>query len=187
MTGIPGRAERAPDRPATDALGGGGAALPPEDPERDSQVDVLYLAGQRPAGQAEWLLITAVDATPGGEFLAEVLPVNGRHAHGGDVLIRLTDQTRHLEPPQVGVSAWAVICGLLIPVADWTQLDPDEWPERIRATTAFAMGMLTELEEHGAGLGAGQLVELDAAAEAPATIVPGLTNGTAGPARQPCR
>lgn len=128
---------------------------------------MLYLASQRPAGRAEWLLVTAVDARPGGGFLAAVLPADRPVAHGGDVLVRLTGQTRHLEPPEVGVSAWAVICGLLIPVAGWTRLRLDEWPERIRAAAAFAMGMLTELEGHGADLGPGQVVEVDTAAETP--------------------
>lgn len=184
MNGIPGRAERPPDRPDAEARRGDPVALP-EDPDRGDEVDVLYLAGQRLAGHAQWLLITAVDAKPGGEFLAAILPADGLVAHGGDVLVRLTEQTGCLELPEVGVSAWAVICGLLIPVAGWAGLDLDGWPERIRATAAFAMGVLTELEGHGADLGAGQLVELEAAAEAPGTIAPGLTAGAAGPPGQP--
>jgi hypothetical protein len=129
-----------------------------------------------------------VDGPPGAEFLARVLPADGRHAHGGDVLVRLTDQTGDLEPTVVGVSAWVVIGGLLIPVADWERQDPDGWPERVRATVAFAMGMLTELEEHGADLGAGQRVDLDdAAVTATAGIPAGVTFGTAGPGRQPGR
>ena len=160
----------------------------PDDVDRAGEVDVLYLAGQRPAGPGEWLLITAVDGRPGAEFLARVLPADGRHAHGGDVLVRLTDQTGHLEPAVIGVSAWAAIGGLLIPVADWDRQDPDVWPERIRATVAFAMGMLTELEEHGADLGAGQRVDLDdAAVPATAGIPAGVTFGAAGPGRQPGR
>ena len=49
---------------------------------------------------------------------------------------------------------YAVIGGRLIPVAAWPSEDPEGWPERIRPAVAFAMGMLTELEEHGADLGA---------------------------------
>ena len=48
----------------------------PDDADRDGDVDVLYLAGQLPAGP-EWLLITAVDGTPGAEFTARVLPAAG--------------------------------------------------------------------------------------------------------------
>jgi len=165
-----------PDPPARLA----GAPALPDDTDRDGEVDVLFLAGQRPAGTGEWLLITAVDGTPGGEFLARVPPAAGRCAHGGDVLIRLADQTGHLEPPAVGVSAWAVISGLLIPVATWDRQDLDSWPERTRATVAFVMGMLTELEEHGADLGAGQPVDLDTAAASATVGVPaGVTFGTA--------
>ena len=112
--------------------------------------------------------------------------MGGRCAHGGDVLIRLAGQTGHLEPPVVDVSAWAVITGLLIPVAAWDRQDLDGWPERIRATVVFAMGMLTELEEHGADLGAGQRADLDtAAATATAGVPAGVTFGAAEPGTQP--
>ena len=189
MTNAPASPENGPAGLAPDTPRDltGSAALS-DDADRDGEVDVLYLAGQRPAGPGEWLLITAVDGAPGAEFLARVLPADGRHAHGGDVLVRLADQTGRLEPPVVGVSAWVVIGGLLIPVADWDRQDPDGWPERIRATVAFAMGMLTELEEHGADLGAGQRVDLDdAAVPATAGIPAGVTFGAAGPGRQPGR
>src|SRR5450755_4676254 len=128
----------------------------PPDADLEDEVDVLFLAGLRPAGPGEWLLITAVEGPPGADFLARVLPAGGQHAHGGDVLVRLAAEpgTGSLEPPSVRVSAWAVLNGLLIPVARWDRQDPDGWPERIRATAAFAMGMLTELEDHGADLGA---------------------------------
>jgi hypothetical protein len=176
-----------PARPAADPPpGAAGAPALPDDADREGEVDVLYLAGQRPAGVGEWLLITTVDGPPGGEFLARALPVDGRCAHGGDVLIRLTDQTADLEPTVVSVSAWVVIRGLLIPVATWDQQDLDGWPERTRAAVAFAMGMLTELEEHGADLGAGQRADLDtAAATATAGVPAGVTFGAAEPGTQP--
>jgi hypothetical protein len=178
-----------PDGPAPDTpRDPGNSAYLLDEADDDGEVDVLYLAGQRPAGPGEWLLITAVDGPPGAEFLARVLPADGRHAHGGDVLVRLADQTGHLEPPVVGISAWAVIGGLLVPVAAWDRQDPDGWPERIRATVAFAMGMLTELEEHGADLVAGQRVDLDDAAVTATVGIPaGVTFGAAGPGRQPGR
>jgi hypothetical protein len=85
----------------------------------------------------------------------------------------------------VRVSAWTVLNELLIPVAHWDRQDPDGWPEQVRATAAFAMGMLTGLEGHGADLGACHRVDLDAAAgTATAGIPAGVTSGrawTAGP------
>jgi hypothetical protein len=160
--------------------------VPTTPDQGEGEVDVLYLAGQRPAQTGEWLLITAVDGTPGGEYLARALPAGGRYAHGGDVLIRLDAQTGNLELPAVDVSAWAVIGGLLIPVAAWNQQDLDHWPERTRATAAFAMGMLTELEDHGADLGAHQPVDLDTAADDATGGVPaGITIATAQPGTQP--
>jgi hypothetical protein len=78
----------------------------------------------------------------------------------------------------VWVSAWTVLNGLLIPVAHWDAQDPDGWPERVRATAAFAMGMLTELEDHGADLGAYHQVDLEAAAVTATAGVPaGVTSG----------
>ncbi len=60
----------------------------PEQPDA-TDVNVLSLAGQRPAGNGEWLVITEADSLPGSEFVAWVLPVGDREAHGGDVLVRL--------------------------------------------------------------------------------------------------
>jgi len=158
----------------------------PGDPD-GGDVDVLYLAGQRPAAAGEWLLITAAGGLPGAEFTARVLPAAGRQAHGGDVLVRLAPEPAAgpLELPTVGVSGWAVIDGLLILVAAWDRQDPDGWPERIRATVAFAMSVVTELEDHGAGLGPAQVVDLDDDAQAATAGVPaGATFGEAGPGRE---
>ena len=177
--------------PATPGTGRAGPQPPvpggevpgfPQDPDREDEVDVLFLAGQRPAGPGEWLLITAVDGPPGADFLARILPADGRHAHGGDVLVHLAADPAagDLAPPSVRVSAWMVLNGLLIPVAYWDRQDPDGWPERVRATAAFAMGMLTELEDHGADLGAYHQVDLQAAAGAATAGVPaGVTSGRA--------
>ena len=148
-----------------------GRPLGTRDPE---DVDVLILAGQRPAEDAEWLLITEVDGPPGSVFSAWVLPADGRQARGGDVLVRLAPGTRtgDLESETIDVSAWAIISHRLVPVAAWDRQDLDGWPERIRQTVAFAMGILTELEEHGgADLGARDRVDLDTAA---ATTTPGI-------------
>jgi hypothetical protein len=154
----------------------------PDDSDRDGDVDVLYLAGQRPtAPGGEWLLITAVTGTPGAEFTARVLPAGGRHAHGGDVLVHLaTEPGGHRETLTVRVGAWAVIGGRLIPVAVWDRQEPEGWPEKTRATVAFAMGILTELEEHGADLAARRQVDLD---DAVSTATAGMPlNVTFGPA-----
>ena len=137
--------------------------------------------GSARPGRGEWLLITAVDGLPGADFIARILPADGRHAHGGDVLVHLAaDPAPGTWNPTVRVSAWTVLNGLLIPVAHWDRQDPDGWPERIRATAAFAMGMLTELEDHGADLGAYHQVDLEAAAVTATAGVPaGVTSGRA--------
>jgi hypothetical protein len=134
-----------------------------------SDVDVLYLAGQRPAAPGgEWLLIIGVDGTPGAEFTAQVLPAGGRHAAGGDVLVHLAVESGDL----VSAGVWAVIGGHLVPVARWDQQEPEGWPETIRATTAFAMGILARLEMHGADLGASQQIDLDEAISAATAGLP---------------
>jgi hypothetical protein len=151
-------------------------------------VDLLYLAGQRPAAGGEWLLITAADGMPGAEFTARVLPAGGRRAHGGDVLVHLAAATGHLEPVTVRAGTWAVMCGRLVPVAAWDRQEPEGWPEKIRATVAFAMGVLTELEEHGADLAARHQVDLDdAVITATAGIPADITFGPAGPGVPPER
>ncbi len=140
MTTAPASPERGPARPAPDTPGGpAGSGRPvseapgcPDDADRDGDVDVLYLAGQRPAVPGgEWLLITAVTATPGAEFTARILPAGGRHARGGDVLVHLAAEPGgHLEPLTVRAGAWAVIAGHLIPVAIWTGNNQRAGPRR---------------------------------------------------------
>jgi hypothetical protein len=161
----------------------------PDDADRDGDVDVLYLAGQRPAAPGQWLLITAVDGMPGAEFTARVLPDGGPSARGGDVLVHLAaEPPGHLEPLAVRVEVWAVMCGHLIPVAEWDRQEPEGWPEKIRATVAFAMGVLTELGEHGADLAAGRRVDLDdAVVTATAGIPADVTSALAGTGGLPGR
>jgi hypothetical protein len=162
----------------------------PADSDSDDDVDVLYLAGQMPAAPGEWLLITVVDGLPGADFTARILPAAARQAHGGDVLVHLAPEpaTGHQDAPGVRVGTWAAIDGLLIPVAAWDRVDPDGWPERIRDSAAFAMSVLTELEEHGADLGPSQVIDLDdAATTAPAGIPMGSTFGTARAGKLPER
>ena len=197
MTTAPASPERRPAGPAPDMpddLPGPGRPVSgapglPEDADRDGDVDVLYLPGQRSAAPGEWLLITAVDGLPGAEFTARVLPADGRRAHGGDVLVHLaTEPPGHLEPLTVSVGTWAVIGGLLIPVSGWDREDPDGWPEHIRSTVAFTVGMLTELEAHGADLAAHHEIDLDeAAVTATAGIPADVTFGAAGTGGMPGR
>jgi hypothetical protein len=78
---------------------------------------------------------------------------------------------------------WAAVGVLLIPVAVWDRQDPDGWPEQIRAAVAFAMSVLTELEEHGADFGARRIDLDDAVVTATAGIPLGATSGTAATGR----
>ena len=152
------------------------------------EVDVLYLAGQRPAAEGSWLLVTGLDAGPGGEFTAYVLDGAAASAFGGDVVAHLApdDPPGGQPPPAARVDLYVVLGGQLIPVAAWPGCDLDGWPERIRPAVAFAMGMLTELEEYGADLGA--QVDLAQAAPAATAGVPlhiTFPGGKAAPAMLP--
>src|SRR2546423_1520569 len=93
----------------------------PADADRDGEVDVLYLAGQRLPAEGTWLLVTAVDGKPGGEFTAQVLPEAAPSAFGGDVVVRLSpdDPAVGQPPPVARVQVYAVTGGRLIPVAAW--------------------------------------------------------------------
>jgi hypothetical protein len=190
-----------PVRPA----GGGGDPHPPQAPARPGpgragerpgspagqdheEVDVLYLAGQRPAAGGSWLLVTGLDPSPGGGFTAHVLGGAGPSAFGGDVVAHLApdDPPGGQPPPAARVDVYVVLGGRLIPVAAWPGCDLDGWPERIRPAVAFAMGMLTELEEYGADLGAE--VDLGQAAPAATAGVPlhiTFPGGKAAPAMLP--
>jgi len=140
----------------------------------DREVDVLLLAGQRlPAGGA-WLLVTSVDGKPGGEFTAQVAPGDAPSAFGGDVVVRLSadDPAVGQPPPTARVQVFAMLGGRLIAVAAWPGHDLDGWPDRIRPAAAFAMGVLTELEEHGADLGAHGRVDLNQATDVAVAGIP---------------
>ena len=128
-------------------------------------VDVLSLAGRPvPAGGA-WLWVTAAEARRGGEFTALFLPRHRPAACGRDVLVHVSPAG---EPgdgtPAAMVQVWAVVAGSLVRVAGWDPAGPDLWPETARETVIFAMGALTELEQHGADVSARQQVDVVAAA-----------------------
>ena len=176
-TGPAGPGGNGPNPPHAPAPGTG------EGPDGD-EADVLYLAGQRPPAAGAWLLVTAMGA-PGGQFTAQVLPGAGASAFGGDVVVHLVpDDPATGPPPAARVQVHAVLGGRLIPVASWPGQDLDGWPERIRTAVAFAMDVLTELEEHDAELGAGIRVDLSQAAGQATAGVPlhlTLTPGKATP------
>lgn len=135
----------------------------------DGQVDVRSLAAQRP-GEAIWLLVTEVDGPAGAVFTASIIPGPQPRAFGGDVLLHLAAGTSPGAPDTISVAAWAVAAGVVIPVAAWDLPDDGGWPDRVRATVAFAMSTMTELGEH-VGLCENDPVDLDAAT---ALAVPGL-------------
>lgn len=157
-------------------------ADPAAGPDQE-EVDVLYLAGQRLPDGGAWLLVIAADATPGGEFTAQVIHGAAASAFGGDVVVRLAADGPGAGWPSPAARAevFAVMCGRLIPVGAWPEQNLDEWPERIRPAVAFAMSVLTELEEHDADLGARLRVDLAAAA---AGAVPGIPLHLTFPASQ---
>ena len=156
----------------------------PDDADRDGDVDVLYLAGQLSAGP-EWLLITGVDGMPGAEFTARSRRWRARRSWrrrrgAPDHRARAPGAAdgprrglgRHVRAPVSGRGA--------------DRLEPEGWPEKIRATVAFTMGVLTELEEHGADLAAGRRVDLDdAAVTATAGIAADVTSALAGSSGPP--
>ncbi len=164
-----------PDGAGTDAPGW----EVPADDVADEEVDVLYLAGQRPPAEGAWLWVTTADARQGGEFTALFLPRTRPVASGGDVLVHIASskgegEAGHWPVPSARVRVWAVAVGSLIPVAGWDRLDLDGWPERVRATAVFALGVLKELQEHGADVGARDQVEVETAAESASAGFPSL-------------
>jgi hypothetical protein len=156
-----------------------GYAVPDAD-AADEDVDVLYLAGQRPPAEGAWLWVTTAEARRGGEFTALFLPRTRPSANGGDVLLHIAPgATPDTEPgPTARVQVAAVVAGSVIHVAGWDHLSLEEWPEVARPTVAFAIGALKELQEHGADVGAHRHpsgpVEVEAAAEAAVTGFPAL-------------
>lgn len=145
----------------------------PDEGVGTENADVLALAGQPvPAGGA-WLWVTAAEPRRGGNFTALFLPRQHPVACGGDVLVHVSPVG---EPGETAarVAVWAVVAGSLVRVAAWDPAGPDLWPETARATVIFAMGALTELQEHGADVAARQQVDVIAAAGSVPTGFPSL-------------
>ena len=156
-----------------------GYTIPDRD-AADEDVDVLYLAGQRPPAEGAWLWVTTAEARRGGEFTALFLPRTRPSASGGDVLLHIEPgATPAAEPsPTARVRVAAVVAGSLIWVSGWDRLSLEEWPETARPAVTFAMGALKELQEHGADVGAhrhpSRPVEVEPAAGAAVTGFPAL-------------
>ena len=150
-------------------------ALPPD---RDD-LDVLSLARLAPPPDGDWLLVTSLDSQPGGGFTAQHLHQHELHAHGGDVLVRVTPGAGSPGQPEVRAQVWAVMGGRLILAGSWDRQSPDGWAEQVRPAVAFAMGMITELEESGADLAPVHLVRLDDPDVATVGVPSGITAGRA--------
>jgi hypothetical protein len=172
--------------------GTGGLGLPPSDspagPEAgvlgipggaddEDFLDVAALAGAVPADGGEWLLVIELDGQPGASFQVLGLPGDTGHAQGGDVLLRLLPEPGSGTDPAVRAEVWAVIGGRVILAGTWAGQDPGGWPEQVRPAVAFGMGILAELEDHGADLGVRHRVRLAAADTASTGVPAGLTSG----------
>ena len=155
-----------------------------EDADGDEDISVLSLAGLIPSEDGEWLLVTSLDSQPGGGFLARHLWPGEETARGGDVLIRLLPDASPGRQPQIHAEVLVVLGGHLILAGNWERQDRRRWPEQIGPAVAFATGMITELEENGADLGARHRVRLDNPAAAVAGVPLGATSGRAA-ASQP--
>ena len=156
----------------------------PDDADGYEDINVLSLAGQVPPDDGDWLLVTSLDSQPGAGFLARHLRPDELHAHGGDVLIRLLPDARRRGLPEIRAEVLVVLDGHLILAGNWERQDRNWWPEQIRPAVAFVMGILTELEENGADLGARHRVRLDDPAAALVGVPLSVTSGRAA-ASQP--
>jgi hypothetical protein len=156
----------------------------PDDADGCEDINVLSLTGQIPSDDGEWLLVTLLDSQPVGGFLARHLWPGELHARGGDVLIWLLPDPRGGGQPEIRADVLVVLGGHLILAGSWVRQDRRQWPEQIRPAVAFAMGMITELEENGADLGARHRVRLDDPAAAVVGVPLGVTSGRAA-ASQP--
>jgi hypothetical protein len=141
--------------------------------------DVVVLAGDRLVPDGMWVLVTRVEAEPGGVFTGVRLSAADPRASGGDVLLRLAAGPGRLPGLAAGhVQVAAVMAGKVVLVGEWGLADSADWSEVVRVTAAFTMGALAELEERGADLRSGEGVDLETAAPAVAAGVPPLAGTT---------
>lgn len=156
---------------ATPASSGGRAGTGRTEPA--DEVDVAALAGHEPPPEGMWLWATEVDGDPGGAFTAERLPAGAARAFGGDVVLRLGPGPGRLPGlPVAHVQVYAVLAGTLVLVAEWGLGGFGDWPEVVRVTAAFTMGVLTDLQERGADLRPHEAVGLETASAAAAVGLP---------------
>jgi len=66
--------------------------------------------------------------------------------------------------PAAHAQAYAVLAGTVVLVAEWGLDSFGDWPEIVRVTAAFTMGVLTDLEARGADLRPHEAVDLGTAA-----------------------
>ncbi len=111
---------------------------------------MLSLAGQRPPAGGAWLWVTVADA----RRAVSSPPCSCRgpgHARTAGMCCSASPPApqaeEHWPGPAARVQVQAVVAGSLIHVAGWDHLSLDLWPEAVRATAAFAMGALRELQE----------------------------------------
>jgi len=141
--------------------------------EPAAEVDVAALAGSGPPPEGLWLWATEVDGEPGGVFTARHLPAGAPRAYGGDVVLYLGPGSGRLPgQPAAHVQVYAVLAGTVVLVAGWGLDGFGDWPEIVRVTAAFTMGVLADLEGRGADLRPQEAVDLDTAAPAAATGLP---------------
>ena len=137
------------------------------------EVDVAALAGYQPPPEGIWLWVTEVDGEPGGAFTAERLPAGAARASGGDVVLRLAAGPGRLPGlPAAHAQVYAVLAGTVVLVAEWGLDGFGDWPEVVRVTAAFTMGVLADLEERGADLRPHDSADLETAAVTAAAGLP---------------
>lgn len=164
----------------SDGTAAGQSAVPagPEPPEDD----VVVLAGDQLLPEGVWLLVTGVEAVPGGVFTGVRLPAGEPRASGGDVVLRLAAGPGRLPGlPGGHVQVYAVMAGTLVLVAEWGIDGSGDWSEAARVTIAFAMGAMTEMEARGADLHPHEAVGLASAAAEAMAGLPALAGTFAPP------
>jgi hypothetical protein len=145
------------------------------------EVDVAALAGSGPPPEGLWLWATEVDGEPGGTFTAQHLPASAPRAYGGDVVLRLGPGPGRLPGrPAAHAQVYAVLADTVVLVAEWGLDSFGDWPEIVRVTAAFTMGVLTDLEARGADLRPHEAVDLDTAAPASAVGLPAQVRAAPG-------
>ena len=155
----------------SDGTAAGQAAVPagPEPPEDD----VVMLAGDQLLPEGVWLLVTEVEAAPGGMFTGVRLPAEEPRASGGDVVLRLAAGPGRLPGlPDGHVQVYAVMAGTLVLAGEWSIAGAGDWSEVVRVTAAFTMGVLADLEERGADLRPQEALDLERAAATAAVGLP---------------